>query len=56
MTINVNLGDGNCAESGNGPLTGRILVYSRPTRKGGGGHDIEIWGIDCVRRLLPQIP
>lgn len=48
----ISLGEGNCAECRKGPLSRGIPVYSRPMRKGGGGHDIEIWCIDCVRRLL----
>ncbi len=50
----INLGNGNCAECGRGPLTRGMPVYIRPPRKGGGGSDTELWCIDCVRRLLHQ--
>lgn len=52
MTIDISLGDVNCAECRRGPVKMGIPVFRRPSRQEGGGIDTEIWCLDCARNLL----
>jgi hypothetical protein len=48
--------DGRCAKCGREPLAIGLPVFrnSAVQGQGGGGVDIAIWCVDCVRQLLHQ--
>ena len=46
--------DGSCANCRRKPVAFGIPVLKNPAVEGQGGHNIDIWCIDCVRRLLHQ--